>query len=257
MDRQDGPARLDPPRSGRPRSTAAIDLVNVLADDLPVGDAGDARGRLRGPAGDRVPSGLVVDDPRWTRPLPWTLPIVHTIGARRSLAMVALALVNVEVPIAILWLAGRRRPWTLRLLLALPVAAAVPLAVFQTIEPLLPVELASQPVSSRTAFVVATLAGVPIVTYAAAFLFSLARARLRRLGVLLGLTLVASAIAAAGWIWFDRRTMPALEHYGRSGRPLALGMGAYATGILVVLGWPVGRFYRWLKRPRQIAGGAM
>jgi hypothetical protein len=207
-------------------------------------------------AGDPVLPGRADGDPRWTRPLPWTNLILFTIGLNGFLAFAGLALINLAVPLVLLWLAARRRPWTLRLLMVLPVAAAIPLAVFQAIEPLLPAEIASRPVSGRTVFVLATLAGVPLATCVAAVVSNVARLRLRRLAVLVALTLATSAIAAAGWVWFDRRTMPAIEHYGRSGWPLAVLLGAYSTGILIVLIWPVRRLYRWLKRPRRIADGA-
>jgi hypothetical protein len=208
------------------------------------------------PVGDPVLPGRSDGDPRWTRPLPWTGLILFTVGPRGFLAFAGLALINLAAPLILLRLAARRRPWTLRLLMALPIAAAIPLAVFQTIEPLLPAEIASRAVSGRTAFALYTLAGLPLATYAATVLSGAARLRLKRLAVLIALTLVASAIVAEVWVWFDRRTMPAIEHYGRSGWPLAVLLGAYATGILIVLAWPVRRFYRWLKRPRRNAGGA-
>jgi hypothetical protein len=207
------------------------------------------------PGGDRVPPGLASQDPRWTRPLPWTEPLVRTIGLKRGLAMVALALVNVAVPLGVLWLAGRRRPWTLRVLMALPVAAAAPLAVFQAIEPLLPVEIAARPVSSKVAFVLATLAGVPIVTYGAAVLSGAARLRWKALAWVVGLSLAASAIIAAAWLWSDRRSMPAIEHYDRSNAYLAVLLGAYAVGILIPVWWVVRATYRILRRPwrRELA----
>ena len=43
------------------------------------------------PVGTPVPPGLARDDPRWTRPLPWVDPILHTIGRQGFLAMIGLA----------------------------------------------------------------------------------------------------------------------------------------------------------------------
>jgi hypothetical protein len=85
------------------------------------------------------------------------------VPANHILAAVALALVNVYVPIGILRLAAGRRVWRVRTLMVLPVVAAMPLWVFQTVELLLPPQIGTRPVSARMAFVVGTLAGVPAV----------------------------------------------------------------------------------------------
>jgi outer membrane protein assembly factor BamB len=201
------------------------------------------------PVGDPVPAGRADGDPRWTRPLPWTGLVLFTIGPKGFLAFVGLALINVAVPLALLGLAARRRPWTLRLLMALPVAAAVPLTVFQTVEPLVPAEIGSQPVSSRVVFALATLAGVPIVVFTVAVGWAFARRRWRRLALVAGLALVTSAIVAAAWLWRDSRGMPAIEHYDRSNWHLATLMGAYSVGVLILVGWPIRAAYRILRRP--------
>ena len=97
---------------------------------------------------------------------PGPISILHSIGVAGFFAVSGLALVNAVLPIGLLWLAARRRPWTLRLLMALPIAAAVPLWVFQTVEPMIPVQIGSTPVSARVVFVLGTVAGLPIVLYA-------------------------------------------------------------------------------------------
>ncbi len=200
------------------------------------------------PIGDPVPRGLADGDPRWTRPLPWTGLILYTIGPNGLLAFVGLALINVAVPLGLLWLAARRRPWTLRLLMALPVAAAIPLTVFQTVEPLIPAEIGSRAVSSRLGFALGTLAGVPIVVLAAAIVWYLVRRRPRPLALMVGSTLVASAIIAVAWLWADLRDMPAIEHYDRSNWHLAALPGAYAIGVLIVVGWGARRISRAVAR---------
>ena len=118
------------------------------------------------PRGTATPPGLARDDPRWTRPLPWTNPILRLVNLRGFLAVIGLALVNAVIPIGLLRLAARRRPWTIRLLMALPVAAALPLWVFQTVQPVIPTQIGATQVSTRLAFVLGTLAGLPIVVYA-------------------------------------------------------------------------------------------
>jgi hypothetical protein len=167
------------------------------------------------------------------------------------MAAIALALGNALLPLAILRLAARRRPWTLRLLMALPVAAAVPLTAFTVVRPQLPGEIASQPVSPRVVFVLGTLAGLPIVLYAWSAVANVLRRRWKRLAWLAGLTIASAAAIAAAWLWADSRTMPAIEHYGRSGWWVVFVPGTYAAGILLLFAWMLRRPYRWLTRPRR------
>ena len=62
----------------------------------------------------------------------------HLFGPQRLSSVAALAFLNVVVPLAILRLAARRRPWSVRLLMAVPVAVAVPLSVFLAFEDRMP-----------------------------------------------------------------------------------------------------------------------
>ncbi len=135
--------------------------------------------------------------------------------------------------------------------MALPVAAAVPLWVFQTVEPVIPAQIGATPVSPRLVFALATVAGLPIVLYAATVGWRLIRGRWKQLAWMLGLTIVGAAAVAAAWIWFDSRTMPAIEHYGRSGWYVVFGLGLYTVGILLPIGWILAKPYRWLRRPRR------
>jgi hypothetical protein len=66
-----------------------------------------------------------------------------------------------------------------------------------------------------------------------------------------GLTTVASAIISAVWLRYDSRGMPAIEHYGWSGWPLAIVLGAYAAGVLILIGWMLRRPYRWARFSRR------
>jgi hypothetical protein len=202
-----------------------------------------------------VPPGLPREDPRWTRLLPWIEPVVYRLGLKGFAALAGLAVVNVMVPLGILRLATRRRVWNVRTLMALPVAAAVPLSVFQTFEPLIPAQVGTTPVSPRIVFVLATVAGLPIVLYAATAGWILVRGRWKPLARMAALTALASAITAAAWLWADSRAMPAIEHYGRSGWYLVVVPGAYAAGVLILIAWPLRRAYRWLKRPRRPVTG--
>jgi hypothetical protein len=207
------------------------------------------------PAGARVPVGLVPDDPRWTRPLPWTGPVGRVIAPSWVFTLMGLALFNVVLPMAMLRLAARRRPWTLRVLMALPVVAAVPLCSYMALEPLMPAQVDPLPPYPKLLFALATITGLPILTFAAVAGWSLVRLRWKRIVLLAGLTVLASAAIAAAWLRFDGRTMPAIEHYGRSGWHLVVVPGAYAAGMLILIAWPSRRAYRWLKHPRPTRTG--
>ena len=143
------------------------------------------------PQGAQVPPGLARDDPRWTRPLPWTIGRARDVVGSPLVAMAGLALFNVFLPLLILRLVALRRPWTMRLLMMLPVAAALPLTAFSVVEPLVPSIPSPYPASTKTVFFVGSLAGVPIVSF----------------------------VATAGWILIQRRWRPfgATDRLERSG----------------------------------------
>ncbi len=108
---------------------------------------------------------------------------------------------------------------------------------------------------TRVGLALATLAGVPIVTFGVLAFWSLVRLRWKALLALVGLMATASALIAAAWLWDDRRAMPSIEHYGRSDWYLVVVPGAYAAGLLMLIAWPLRRAYRWLRRPRRPATG--
>ncbi len=238
---------LDPGDATRmPMLVTPRESATICRRALPTSPRGD----YLPPTGALVPPGLARDDPRWTRPLPWTGPILRTPGPSGLLVVTGLALVNLALPIGLLPLAARRRPWTIRLLMLLPVAAAVPLSALLAVGPVIPL-----PDDTRLSFTLGTLAGLPVLSWAALAGWSLVRLRWRRLAGLIGLTVLASAAIAAAWLWADRRAMPAIEHHGRSGWYLVVVPGAYAAGMLILIAWPMRRAYRWLKRPRRPATG--
>jgi hypothetical protein len=131
------------------------------------------------------------------------------------------------------------------------VAAAVPLSVFLTFEPVIPVQIGSRPVSAWLVFVLGTLVGLPIVVYASLVGWYLIRCRWRALTVLAVLTVAASAAVGAAWLWLDRRSMPAIEHYDRSTWYLAAVPGAGAIGVFLLVGWLLRRIIRWIRRPAR------
>ncbi len=155
--------------------------------------------------GTPVPPGRARNDPRWTRSLPWTLALNTEAAATALPAVIGLALFNVVLPLGLLRLAARRRPWTLRLLMTLPIAAAVPLTAFVALEPLIPTLPAPFPSSTRVLFTLGSLVGIPIVTLAAFIGWSAIGRRWNKLALLAGLTVLASLATAATWLWLDMR----------------------------------------------------
>jgi hypothetical protein len=191
------------------------------------------------PQGSPVPPGLARDDPRWTRPLPWTIVVDRGAVGSGLLVVTVLALFNVVLPLLILRLIALRRPWTMRLMMMLPVAAAIPLTAFAVVEPLIPMLPAPYPSSSKTIFFAGSLVGVPILTLVAAASWSLACRRWKRLALLAGLTVLASLAIGFVWLRIDVRSMPAIEHHAWSGWYLVVLPGAYAVGTLLVVAWAI------------------
>ncbi len=243
-----GPLEVGEP-TRPPRWFGREGLATVCRRALPLNsDASMAPAR-----GALVRHARISEDPRWTRPLPWTEPLLATTGAKWFFEMIALALINVAIPLVLIRLAARRRPWTIRLLLALPIAAAVPLAMLQAFEPMMPAEINAVPVSPRRVFLAATLAGVPYLAIAGLAGWCLVRRRWKMLGAIVSLALAATAATAGGWIAHDVRFMTPLEHYDRSGWPLVFVPGVGVAGTLVVLAWILRRPIRWLRQPRRTA----
>jgi hypothetical protein len=159
------------------------------------------------------------------------------VGPWGFLAASGLAFLNYILPLLILRVAAGRRRYSVRALMALPVAAAVPLMVFLMLEPVLPVSSSPLLASEKRLFIVGTLAGVPIVLCAVLMVWSLARGRWLPLAAFVGVSILASLAIAAVWLWFDMKSMPSIERYGRTGWYLVLLPGAYAASLIVLVGW--------------------
>jgi hypothetical protein len=241
----DRPRLLDPGDADRrPLWLAGNPDAAVCRSALPVLSTGRYDAPLGAPARPR----LARDDPRWARPLPWIEPIRRVLDPRLLVAAIGLAMISVIAPIAIVRLAARRWPWSLRLLMALPIAAAIPLAVFQARDSLLPERIGPIPATARPVFLLGTLAGLPILIYTGSVVSSLFRRRWRHPLERLGLTIVASSIVAAAWIGIDRRAIPPIEHYSRSEWYLVAVPGAYVVGLVILGGWSLRGIYRGIMR---------
>jgi hypothetical protein len=156
-------------------------------------------------------------------------------------------LVNVCVPLAILWLATRRRFWSVRMLLALPAVVAVLLVGFSAVNSLVPSRRqdTEQPLwLVLLAITMISMSGLPIVVYTAAFGSALVRRRWRKMGLLVASASLAAILIAAIMLRSDLRVKPLIEHYDWSGWHQAGYRGAYAVGALMLLARPARGMWR-------------
>ncbi len=209
-----------------------------------------ATGRIAPPNGSLAREGRIRFDPRWSRPLPW---VVHLKGFFGPLALVAstgLALINFGLPMMIILLATHRRRLTVRALMTLPIAAAIPLVSFLTLSPWLPVGTSRALATELQVFLDGTLVGMPIFWCAVWTIPSLVRGRFKPIAIVAGLTLMASFSVAVIWVVIDRRSMAEIEHYDLDGWYLAALPGAYAAIVLCLVVRASRTIYKLL-RPRQ------
>ena len=175
-----------------PRVLTGLDGTTVCRMSMPI----SADGTYRAAQGEPATAASIRDDPRWERPLPWVRPVEPYADPLVQVATAAM-LINVCVPVAILWLATRRRFWSVRLLLALPVLVAILLTGYSALSsPVLNRPQTAVPAwwSVLLAVVLLPMVGIPIVAYATALVLSLVRVRWLKL--LLALPVVAAILVA-------------------------------------------------------------
>jgi hypothetical protein len=205
-----------------------------------------SEGRIAEPRGTVVRAGQAPEDPRWRRPLPWVSRLNGAFGPWGLLAAMGLAAVSVFVPVLIVRLArGRRRNYTIRALMSVPVAVAVPLVVYLTLVPRLPPSESPLLATDGRMFVTGTLAGVPMVACVIWIGASVRRRRWRGLIGLVVVAVMATIAVAGGWIWVDRKEMATVEHYGWEGWELVLLAGAYVAAVIWGVVKVVVRVYGW------------
>jgi hypothetical protein len=168
----------------------------------------------------------------------------------------AATLINVCIPLAIVWLATRRRFWSVRLLLALPATAAALQVGFSALTSLVPDGLESpQPLwLVLLGVAVISMTGLPILFFAAALGSAVVRRRWRKIGVLVAGACVAALLIGAITLRSDMLAKPLIERYDWSGWHQAGYLGAYAMGVLVLLARParaIARFVWRLARRRR------
>jgi hypothetical protein len=159
------------------------------------------------------------------------------------------ALISVVVPLTILWLATRKRVGTLWMLIAVVVALAIPTLVFlYRLGSSVPSLEDPATWAAVTPFVMTSLAGLPVLAYAVLVCRALVKRRSRRLAWLAGLTVMATLVISAIWLWFDTRLTlgDPREHYTWSDWYSAIMMGAYAVGLLASIAWTACGLFRFV-----------
>jgi hypothetical protein len=243
------PSLLDPGDStGQPHLITNGLGATVCRAAMPT----EADGAIAAPRGQVWVAGKTAPDPRWVRPLPWSTRLAGFLGPSAFLVATALAFVNVVFPLLVLRLiVGRRRVFRMWALMVLPVAAAVPLLVYLWLSPWLTVGDEKWFATERRVFLVATLGGLPVVFYVVLVGVCLIRLQWRPIVALGGLTVVATLLVAAGWVWLDRKSMAALEQYGWEGWWLVFLPGAYASAVLSVFGRTILGAFRLIHRTHR------
>jgi PQQ-like domain len=239
------PRVLDPGDSAR---TALLIGNNQASTVCRMAMPTTPEGRIAPPRSTLVRRARIPDDPRWLRPLPWLPWLNGPVGPWGFLAAFGLAFINVVLPLSIVRMVAGRRLFSIRALMALPLAAAIPIMVFLMLEPVLPVGSTPLLGSERRLFIAGTAAGLPIVLTVVFVALSLARGRWRPLATLCGLTLLTSLVIAAIWICVDIKSMSALERYGKSGWYLIALPAVYAASTLVLIGWITRGIFAFVRR---------
>ncbi len=206
--------------------------------------------------GERLRPGGVAVDPRWTRPLPWVRRLTGALSPANFFTSGGLALVNVVLP---LWVVrrvkGKLRFFHIRALMVLPLVAAIPLMTYLTLAPWMPSDLGRLLSSETRIFLGGTLAGLPVVYFMGVLGANVVRRRWRALIELVGVTVISAVVVAAGWIWLDRNSMAAIEHYGWEGWEMVVSPGVYLAAVLWGLGKGILGGYDWVRRRRFGGGG--
>ena len=221
-----------------------LDANNQHPGSLVVERSGDATlGRLVAP----VPGGAgqqpmvthdLGTDPRRIVPLPWVVSPTPVWQIFVGTALSSLGLLVLPG-----WLALRalRRPWRVASLLALPVACAAAYVLLRFLVLALPILDGTSgrlvPYPERTVAIMA-LYGLPGVALLVQLGTALWYRQWWRLAWWLGLSVVLAVLSAVLMFNLDSRLGPS-DHYTWQGWPEAWYVGAFATGLLVIIGIPL------------------
>ena len=181
-------------------------------------------------------------DERWLRDLPWRLRReVWGELTSQFLWILGFALILWGLPAAWLTRVIRRRGYSLRTLLALPVVAGLfALAVTA--------ELPSQPLESATERIAVSGMMVPVIIATLLLGRLLRQRRWRQVGVWFLVSVVISVALATGFYHVAASPLVADEQYDWTGWPAIWLPGAYFTAWLASLVWVFGSPLRWVAR---------
>ena len=191
------------------------------------------------------------NDSRWRRPLPWLIPEeawpIH-------LEMGLLAFFNIAVPLTIVRLAARKRPYFVRLLLALPLSGGILWATFLCTTKS-PNSSLDDPATwfALAMFAVRSLVGVPFMAYAWLVARCFIRPRRARVAWLAGSTALFSLVFAIMQLRADMKLMIAPEYYSWWGWYEIALPGAVAVACLALFAWPIMSAIQLARRLRHRA----
>jgi outer membrane protein assembly factor BamB/tRNA A-37 threonylcarbamoyl transferase component Bud32 len=208
------------------------------------------------PTGVPAAYGPPGDDPRLARPLPWftaEFTDFTRLAAPTAVAVTA-CLGLLIVPALLIARAARRRAWRSALTAALYVGACLALLGLSSVRSLsFGVIGAERGWRAVAEGLFVALVGLPIVAFAWYAFRSARRRDWRRLGALLALSVALTLLIAAVMLWVDARRLEPSQHYSPRGWYTAWFLGAYAAGVVLVLGIVLAGIGRLLWRgPRRV-----
>jgi tRNA A-37 threonylcarbamoyl transferase component Bud32/outer membrane protein assembly factor BamB len=207
----------------------------------------DPDGRYRLPAGEKMTPAPLPEDPRLRVRLPWVVGFSELAGLDWTslLTMLVVLVLTYALGRSAVWLFGRGA-WVIGLLFCALLLSVLALGIglahvwaepkfADRFSPLLvPLSLG--------------LLELPALVFLGRGFAWAMQARWRRLGVLLAASALLAAPLAAVVLWNDARTLGPTQHYTTDGWYAAWLMGAYATGVLLILGWVPWAAFRELRR---------
>jgi hypothetical protein len=207
-----------------------------------------AGGKLLLPVETPTTYGPPAQDTRYVVELPWAPGrLMFAAWLVASWGQLILLLLW-AVPLPLLVWAVRRRSWRLGTVVLVYVALLG--GLFAWLE-LVPGSAGSGWLQELVLAVIVPLVLLPAVVFVRRLLGATAGRQWRRVGWWLGLATVLTPPVAAYWLWQFRSDLQAGQHYTWGGWYLAWFAGAYAAGVVLVLGMVIRYAYRlacWLRR---------
>jgi hypothetical protein len=204
-----------------------------------------AGGKLLPPAETPATFGPPAPDNRYVVELPWAP--ARLFGVSEAWGQIGLLLLW-ALPLPLLLWAIRRRSWRLALVLLVYIALAD--ALFAWLE-VMPGPATSRRLQELVLAVIVPLLLLPAVVFVRRLYGATAGRQWGRAGWWLALATVLTPPVAAYWLWQFRFDVEAGRHYTWGGWYLVWFAGAYAAGVVAVLGSVVRYAYRRARRLRR------